>query len=469
VLLAKTLRSTTLKLALIAIGIFGAAVIALFSYVYWATASYVRSRSDQAIAAEQAVLRKAYDDGGRAGLTAAIGRRIDEARLDGGRYLLVDPASVPVAGNLKAWPAALQGASGWGDFTAPEEKPDVADDPTMFRAEFETLPDGYRLLVGKDIDDLDEFAEKMETALLLGVSLVFVLAAVASVTVTRRTVGRIEAINAASRAIMHSGLGERIPQRGTHDEWDQLAANLNTMLDRIEGLMQEVKQVTDNVAHDLRTPLARMRGRLEKAYNAPRGGEPDRTLIGDTLADLDGVLRMFTSLTRISHIEASDRTGAFRAVDLSEVAREVVELFDAAAEDAGVQLEVVGDRGVPVAGDRDLLFDAAANLVDNAIKHGREGGRVTVQVARGEGGPVISVADDGPGIPADEYQQVFKRFYRLERSRRTPGNGLGLSLVAAVARLHGARIELEDNAPGLKLRLRFPSARARSHPDQMHQ
>jgi signal transduction histidine kinase len=181
-------------------------------------------------------------------------------------------------------------------------------------------------------------------------------------------------------------------------------------------------------------------------------------LVGDTLADLDGVLRMFTSLTRISHIEASDRTDAFRAVDLSEVARDVVELFDAAAEDAGVHLEVVGERGVSVAGDRDLLFDAAANLVDNAIKHGREGGRVTVQVARSEGGPVISVADDGPGIPANEYQQVFKRFYRLERSRRTPGNGLGLSLVGAVARLHGARIELADNAPGLELRLCFPSA-----------
>jgi signal transduction histidine kinase len=456
VLLAKTLRSTTLKLALIAIGIFGAAVIALFSYVYWATASYVRSRSDQAIAAEQAVLRKVYDGAGRAGLITAIGRRIDEARLDGGRYLLVDPSSAPLAGNLTPWPPALQGASGWGEFTG-ANAPQAADRP-LLRATFETLPGGERLLVGKTIDDLDAFARKIETALLLGVSLVFVLAAVASVAVTRRTVGRIEAINATSQAIMRSGLGERIPQRGTHDEWDQLAANLNMMLDRIEGLMQEVKQVTDNVAHDLRTPLARMRGRLEKAYNAPRVGEHDRTLVGDTLADLDGVLRMFTSLTRISHIEASDRTDAFRAVDLSEVARDVVELFDAAAEDAGVHLEVVGERGVPVAGDRDLLFDAVANLVDNAIKHGREGGRVTVQVARSEGGPVISVADDGPGIPANEYQQVFKRFYRLERSRRTPGNGLGLSLVGAVARLHGARIELADNAPGLELRLCFPSA-----------
>jgi signal transduction histidine kinase len=455
VLLAKTLRSTTLKLALIAIGIFGTAVIALFGYVYWSTAAYVRSRSDQAIVAEFAILRKAYDAGGRPGLIAAVARRADEQRLDGGRYLLVDPAAVPVAGNIKTWPAALAGGSGWGNFTTADEQPAAADDAPMFRAQFETLPDGYRLLVGKDIDDLDEFAEKMETALILGVVLVFVLAGVASVTVTRRTVGRIEAINATSRAIMQSGLGQRIPQRGTHDEWDLLAANLNMMLDRIEALMGEVKQVTDNVAHDLRTPLARIRGRLEKAYNAQRGGESDRTLIGDTLADLDGVLRMFSSLTRISQIEANDRANGFRAVNLAEIAREVVELFDAAAEDKGGRLEVVADRRVLVAGDRDLLFDAVANLVDNAIKHGREAGRVTVQVAQSEGGAEISVADDGPGIPINECQQVFKRFYRLERSRRTPGNGLGLSLVAAVARLHGAHIDLEDAAPGLRVRLRF--------------
>ena len=454
-LLAKTLRSSTLRLALICVGIFGAAVCALFSYVYWSTASYVRGRSDHAIAAEHVILRQAYDRAGRDGLIATIRQRIADERFEGGFYLLTDASLAPIAGNLKAWPSVLKGSDGWGNFNAPERKPDAADRP-LLRAAFETLPDGYHLLVGKDIDDLNEFAGKIEIALALSALFTFVLGAVTSVFVTRRTVGRIEAINATSRAIMQSGLGQRIPRRGTRDEWDQLAENLNLMLDRIEGLMGEVKQVTDNVAHDLRTPLARMRGRLEKAYARQRDAEYDQLLIGDTLADLDSVLRMFTSLTRISQIEANDRTAAFRAVNMANIAREVVELFDAAAEEKGGRLSVVADQPVLVTGDRDLLFDAVANLVDNAIKHGRESGQVTVEVTRDNGGAVISVADDGPGIPVNECQLVFKRFYRLERSRCTPGNGLGLSLVAAVARLHGARIEMADNAPGLKFKLLFP-------------
>jgi signal transduction histidine kinase len=456
VLLAKTLRSSTLRLALLAIAIFGAAVIGLFSYVHWSTASFVRGRADRAIAAEQAILLRAYDGAGRPGLIATIEQRAVEQRFAGGQYLLADSSGARLAGNLPAWPRGLAQVDGWGAFAPGEGSAQAADAPPA-RALVATLADGSRLLVGQAIEDLDAFARKIETALLLGLALIFVLAGVASVSVTRRTVGRIEAINATSRAIMQSGLGERIPMRGTRDEWDQLAANLNSMLDRIEGLMAQVKQVTDNVAHDLRTPLARMRGRLEKAYNAEDATEHERALIGDTLADLDGVLRMFSSVTRISQIEANGRTEACRPVDLAEIAREVTELFDAAAEDTGGRLAVAGDVAVRVVGDRDLLFDALANLVDNAIKHGRDGGHVTVAVSQCAGSGEICVADDGPGIPVHEREHVFKRFYRLEGSRRAPGNGLGLSLVAAVARLHGAQIDLEDNSPGLRIRLRFPS------------
>lgn len=462
-LLGKALRSSTFKFALVSIAVFGAVVIALFGYVYWSTAAYVLSRTDRAIEAERASLRQAYDSGGRGGLSKAIARRLTDRAPDGGFYLLADPSYAVVAGNLGQWPSALkESGEGWSKLKLDAAKPDAsktdaAPDRALLRARFETLPDGSHLLVAKDIDDARRFVNGIYGVLAFTILFVFLLAAVASVSVTRRTVGRIESINAISRAIMESGLGRRIPLRGSQDEWDQLAHNLNSMLERIEGLMGEVKQVTENVAHDLRTPLMRMRGRLEKASIGRRNAEGDQSLINAAIADLDDVLRMFSAVTRIAQIEAAaNRAAAFRPVDLAEVADQVVELFDAAAEDKGGHIKVADGGAVVVSADRDLLFDAMANLVDNAIKHGREAGQVTVAIGRNDGGALITVADDGPGIPADEYQHVFRRFYRLERSRGTPGNGLGLSLVAAVARLHGARIDMFDNAPGLKVELHFP-------------
>jgi len=454
VLLAKTLTSSTFKQALIAIGAFGVIATAVFGYVYLSTSSYVRNRSDHAILAEYSALQGAYQRSGRDGLIALIEQRIADPGFADHAYLLVDRSLNRLAGNFKAWPSTVAAANGWTEFRGSEPLPG-ARNPPLVRAMLETFASGDRLLVGKDISDIDSFTERIETAVILSVALMFLIAAVASILVTRRTVGRIESINATSRAIMLSGLDKRIPLRGTHDEWDRVAENLNLMLERIETLMAEVKQVSDNVAHDLRTPLTRMRGRLEKAYHSQRVGEDDQALIGDTIADLDAVLRIFSSLIRIAQIETEARKEAFRTVNLVEVAGEVVELYDAAAEQDGTRLTVVGDREVLVTGDRDLIFDAVANLVDNAIKHGRAGGRVVVTNESIRGRPSISIADDGPGIPAEEYEHVFKRFYRLEQNRYTPGNGLGLSLVAAVARLHGARIEMLDNSPGLKLRLCF--------------
>jgi signal transduction histidine kinase len=457
-LLAKTVRSTTFRLALISIAVFGAVVLGLFGYVYWSTTTFVLSRSDAAIAADAAGLRLADNASGRDGLTRAIAQRLAEAPAGGRVYLLADASFRPIAGNLKQWPAGADETPGWIAFHADALKATAPGRQSAFRARWQTLPDGSHLLVGRDIDDLERFARQIRAALAFAIALLVVIAGVAGFSVTRRTVGRIEAINATSRAIMDSGLSQRIPLRGSHDEWDQLAQNLNSMLERIEGLVGEVKEVSDNVAHDLRTPLTRMRGRLEKAGAAPRDPAADRALIAATIADLDDVLRIFSSLTRIAQIETVDRTAAFRPVDLVEIATEVAELFDAAAEDRGGRIEVTGEAAIFVTADRDLLFDAMANLVDNAIKHGRDGGHVVVSIALNGEGAFVTVADDGPGIPADEFAHVFRRFYRLERSRRTPGNGLGLSLVAAIARLHGARIALSNNAPGLKAELHFPLA-----------
>jgi len=466
VLLAKILGSTTFKLALISIGLFGAVVIGLFGYVYWSTTSFVLSRSDSAIAAERAALRETYDGGGRAGLIQAIKQRDAVARLEGGVYLLADESFAPVAGNLKAWPSALGGGEGWGTFGSDALNPKTSTGQSLLRARWETLPDGSHLLLAKDISDLGRFTNEIYGAVAFTVALLFVLAGVASVSVTRRTVGRIEAINATSRAIMESGLGRRIPLRGSGDEWDHLAQNLNSMLERIEELMTEVKQVGDNVAHDLRTPLTRMRGRLEKASIEKSAPDHDQSLISETMADLDDVLRMFASLTRISQIESATQAAPFRVVNLVDIAHDVVELFDAAAESNGGRVEIIGAAPVLVTADRDLLFDALANLVDNAIKHGRERGHVVVRIAEDNGRAILSVADDGPGIPAEQFEHVFRRFYRLERSRCTPGNGLGLSLVAAVARLHGARISLSDNAPGLKVELQFAAVDGKADANQ---
>jgi len=454
VLLAKTLTSSTFRLALIAIGTFGVIVSAIFSYVYLSTSSYVRSRSDRAIMTEYSSLKSAYERSGRDGLIGLLQQRIADGNLADNVYLLADSSSARLAGNLGAWPSAATAADGWIEFRAPEPLPNTTM-PPLLRAMSGTFPGGDRLLVGRDISELDGFADQIKTAVISCVVLIFALAGVASILVTRRTVGRIEQINATSRAIMQSGLDRRIPLRGSHDEWDRVAENLNLMLDRIETLVGEVKQVSDNVAHDLRTPLTRMRGRLERAYHGQRVGEVDQSLIGDTIADLDAVLRMFASITRIAQIETQARMDAFRTVNLVDIASEVVELYDAAAEQDGTSLTIAGDRELLVTGDRDLIFDAIANLVDNALKHGRAGGRVIVRNENLDGGPVISIADDGPGIPLEEREHVFKRFYRVEHSRYTSGNGLGLSLVAAVARLHEARIEMLDNAPGLKVRLRF--------------
>jgi len=452
VLLTKTLTSSTFKLALIAIGTFGVIVSAIFGYVYLSATNYVRSRSDRAISAEYADLRDIHQRSGREGLVGAIHQRGSDKAFTGHLYLLTDSASAVLATNLGERPAIAP--SGWTEFRTTGASPEGTGG-TLVRGMIDTFAGGDRLLVGRDIGDLDRFTGQIETAVISGVSLVFVLAAVASVLVTRRTVGRIEQINATSRAIMASGLDKRIPLRGTNDEWDRVAENLNLMLERIETLMGEVKQVSDNLAHDLRTPLTRMRGRLEKAYHGKRFDEDAQMLIGDTIADLDAVLRIFTSITRIAQIEAQVRKEAFRTVNLVEISREVVELYDAAAEQSGSCLTLTGKGEVPVIGDRDLIFDAIANLVDNAIKHGRTGGQVIVACEAMNGSAVVSITDDGPGIPADQHEQVFKRFYRREQSRYTPGNGLGLSLVAAVARLHGARIEMSDNSPGLQFKLWF--------------
>jgi signal transduction histidine kinase len=456
VLLSKTVRSSsTLKLAFIYVIAFCAAIFGLLGYVYWSTVAYLYEMSDRAISAESALLIKAYKAGGRDGLVELVNRRLTDGYFNDWLYLLVDHSFDYVAGNVKSWPAALHGNEGWSTL-APGDWQSEAARRLPVRVEHQLLPDGHHLLLGRGIEDLDRFGERVTIGLASAAVLFLILAAAAGISTSRRSVARIEAINATSRAIMRSGLGERIPLRGTGDEWDGLAENLNSMLDRIEELVETNRQVSDNVAHDLRTPLTRMRGRLERACHQQLDLSHYRSLVNDTISDLDEILVTFSSLLRISQIEARDRTAAFRDTDLSEIVREVVELFEPAAEEKAVRLQLSAGETVSVIGDRDLLFDAISNLVDNAIKHGGDRGEVRIAVTRCADGPILSIGDRGPGIPIEERHHVLRRFYRLERSRNRPGNGLGLSLVAAVANLHGARIVMADNSPGLKIELHFP-------------
>jgi signal transduction histidine kinase len=456
VLLSKTVRSSsTLKLAFIYVIAFCAAIFGLLGYVYWSTVTYLYQTSDRALSVERAVLARAYETGGRDSLILLINRRLTDPYFNDWVYLLVDRSFDYVAGNLKSWPATLPGHDGWSTLARVDWQPEAAQRSPL-RAMYQILPDGHHLLLGRGIDDLDRFGENVTIGLASAAVLFLILAAAAGISTSRRSVARIEAINTTSRKIMRSGLGERIPLRGTGDEWDGLAENLNSMLDRIGELVETNRQVSDNVAHDLRTPLTRMRGRLERACNQQLDLNHYRSLVKDTISDLDEILTTFSSLLRISQIEARDRTAAFRYTDLSEIVREVVELFEPAAEEKAVRLQLSTRETVYVVGDRDLLFDAISNLVDNAIKHGGDRGEVRIAVGRCADGPVLSISDRGPGIPIDERDHVLRRFYRLERSRNRPGNGLGLSLVAAVANLHSAHIVMADNSPGLRVDLHFP-------------
>ena len=431
--------------------VFGAATAALIIYLSSAADRYLRLRYDGVIVAEERLFLDAYQRSGADEIARLARLEAGQPAADGGVLLLCDASYRVVAGTGNVWPVAAREREGWVDIPAMRGE---AGALSFVRAHVVALSDGNRLLVGRRIGELNDFAQAIDTGAIAGLALLLVMAGAAATLVTRRTVARIETINATSSAIMASGLGKRIPLRGTRDEWDQLAANLNAMLARIEELVAGIKRVSDNIAHDLRTPLMRMRGRLEVARRRrPMQAEYEQ-LIQHTVADLDDVLKTFASLLRISAVEARERTHGFAAVDLARIGAEVADLYDAAAEERGTRVRFRGGEGTFVLGDRDLLFEALANLVDNAVKHG--GSDVEVTVERDRDGVRLAVSDRGPGIPQSEQSRVFGRFYRLEQSRSTPGNGLGLSLVQAVAQLHRATISLRSIDPGLRVELQFP-------------
>jgi signal transduction histidine kinase len=447
------LRSSTFRLAVLYMALFGASVAVLLVFIYWSTAGYMALQTDDTIEAEVTGLAERYGISGLDGLVRSIDERISRKPNGDAVYLLTDDQLTPLIGNLDRWPRVARDSDGWLNFNL-EQATGGGEVTHRARARPFTLRGGYRLLVGRDMHELDATRSLIVRAIAWGLAITVMMALAGGIMLSRSTMRRLEAINETSRRIMRGDLSRRIPTRSTDDDFDQLADNLNGMLDTIEQLMEDVRRVTDNVAHDLRTPLTRLRNRLEELKG---DSSLDRSTVDAALADADGLLATFNALLRIASIESGRRRAAFENVALDDVVRDVTELYEPLAEHKKQNLDVTVSENVHVRGDRDLLFQAFANLLDNAIKYTPQGGDIRVSLDDDTSGPRIRIIDSGPGIPEQSRKQVFKRFFRLEESRHTSGNGLGLSLVEAVARIHKADIRL-DGQPGLDVSLAFPKA-----------
>ena len=457
---SELLRTSTFRLALLYMALFAGSALLLLGFIYWSTVAFMANQTDATIEAEIVGLAEQYRERGLKGLVGTIAERLERDPESSSVYLLASRSYTPLAGNLTGWPDAEPTPSGWLNF----EFKDPRADGRVFHARARSflLEGGLHLLVGRDTRELKATQQLIVRALLWGLAITVALALVGGLTMSRSTVRRIEQINQTSREIMSGDLSRRVPTTGAADDFDQLAVNLNAMLDEIERLMGGVRQVSDNVAHDLRTPLTRLRNRLEQLRSELGDTSPHQQHVERSIADADQLLSTFGALLRIARIEAGGHRPDLVPVDLGALVQDAAELYEALAEDKSLQLETSIASSATIQGDRDLLFQAVANLLDNAVKYTPDGGRVALGVRRAGNAIDVTVSDTGPGIPAEERDKVVERFYRLERSRRTPGSGLGLSLVAAVARMHRAVLLLEDNAPGLEATLRFETGLVRS-------
>ncbi|MGH7111652.1 MAG: ATP-binding protein, partial [Stellaceae bacterium] len=318
------------------------------------------------------------------------------------------------------------------------------------------IPGGYHLLVARDIGDADAFRDRIKLTLLWSGLMALVLGLLGGATMSRKLLGRVERVNRTSERVMAGNLADRVPLEGTGDEFDQLAANLNRMLDTIQRLMGAMREVTDDVAHDLKTPLSRLRARLELALLGPDKAELHKEAMRSAIAEADHLLATFNALLSIAEVEGGAHRGRTEPLDLSEIAAAAAELYEPVAEETGFFLSLQAEPAVMIRGERHLLSQALANLLDNALKYAG-GGAIDICVRRRQGRALLEVADHGPGIPETDRGSVLDRFVRLEPSRSTTGSGLGLSLVRAVARRHRGAIALDDNRPGLRVRLDFPA------------
>lgn len=449
------LHSSTFRLAILYMALFAGSVLLLLGFIYWSTVAFMAQQIDTTIEADIQGLSEQYRVRGLEGLVETIDARVERDPDSSSVFLLTSPTYTPLAGNLSAWPNEPPNEDSWLSF----DFKDPRADGRVFQARAKpfVLRNGLRLLVGRDTRELKATEQLIVRALLWGIAITLVMALAGGVAMSRRSLSRIEQINQISREIMAGDLARRIPAGGHEDDFDQLAANLNAMLDEIQRLMEGIRHVSDNVAHDLRTPLTRLRNRLEGLRTELQDNGASLDAVERSLADTDQLLATFSALLRIARIEAGGQPLRFAPIDLGALLTDAMELYEAVAEQQGLVMHLDLEECPPVMGDRDLLFQAVANLLDNAIKYTPDGGEIRLGLKCAGTSIELTVSDNGPGIPANEHDKVLQRFYRLEHSRSSPGSGLGLSLVAAVAQRHRAALQLDDNVPGLRATLQFNS------------
>ena len=453
----RLLRATGFRIALLYLLLLLATLLVLVGFMYWSTADLIEDQAKDTVEAEIRGLAEQYRDRGLPGLVEVITERGGPQGVPKGIYLLTDSSYQPLAGNLADWPVGEPDPGGWlrvklQRLTEPDAQPH-----SILGRQFE-LAGGFHLFVGRDVEEhslfrrnlIDAFAWAFLPALLLGV--------LGGVLIGRYSLSRVEAVRAAAADIVAGDLSRRVPVTGSGDEFDRLATTINEMLERIGQLMSGMRLVTDSLAHDLRSPLTRARSSIDRALSRGAGSEDYRQALEQTAAELETILRTFESLIQIAQAEAGADRLTLESVDLSLLTEDLLEIYQPAAEQAGLTVHASIAPDIAITGHRQLLAQAIANLLDNAVKFTPRGGGIALSLDRNAERIELSVGDSGPGIPAADRERVLKRFVRLDASRNTPGSGLGLSLVAAVAKLHGATLALSDNAPGLRVTLTLPGA-----------
>jgi signal transduction histidine kinase len=457
----KLFHTSTFRLSAVYLTVFILSVGAILAYVYWNTAGLLERQTDETIRAEVQGIAEQYSNGGLPGVLETVRRRSGDE--SGSIYLLTTPEGVRMAGNLVSVPdeVAIED-SGWTEF-AFNVKTGTGTDAHQARAYYTELPGEYVLVVGRDIEDMRQFATIIRNTLITGTLIALALGIGGGLLTSRNFLRRVDAITDASRSIMRGDLSGRMPVQGTGDELDRLASSLNQMLDQIERLMRGMQEVSSNVAHDLRTPLTRIKARAESALRS--GAEGDfKAALEQTIDESDRLLQTFNALLSIAKAESGQSREGLQPVDAAVILNEVAELYEPFAEDQGGSLKTEISGELNVRANRQLLAQAISNLVDNALKYGESpaNGAPDIRITGGIEGDdaVITVSDRGRGVAPEDRQHVLERFVRLDESRSRPGNGLGLSLVAGVMKLHDGRVALEDNGPGLKVKLVLPRLQA---------